>query len=307
MKGPNVFAVARSIWDHEMFGNEPFTQREAWIWLISAAAWKDTKVRINGAPIAINRGEFCFAVRFLAEKWQWSKSGTDRFIQRLEKQDIIRDTSRDNAKIYSINKYNHFQVVGLPKRDTDQDTDRDLNGTSLGQVRDKEETGKQENSKTEQQEPPAIAVASPPVLVSRETSKALVVVQSLPDWLPLDAWSAYLEMRRKKRAKPTPHAIDLVLKELDRLRGKGHDPTEILNTSTRSNWTDVYEPKDGKNGNSRHRTANNNNLAGAALAIAALSDNDVECGQAAGDSHAGGPVLPLLDTRFHTGTGSREV
>jgi hypothetical protein len=300
-RGPNVFAVSRAIWDHDLFADEPFSEREAWIWLIGAAAWKDIKVRINGAPVAIKRGEFCFAVRFLAEKFQWSKSGTARFIQRLEKQDIIRDASRDNAKIYSINKYNHFQVVGLPKRDTERDDDRDLIGTSLGQVRDKEETGKQDNRIIEQQEP----VASAPV--SRETSKALVVVQSLPDWLPLEAWSAYLEMRRRKRAAPTPHAINLILGRLDRWRKLGHDPTDILNTSTRSNWTDIYEPKDGKNGNSRQRTANSNNLAGAALAIASLDSDDVQFGQATGDSDAGGPLLPLLDARFHTGTGGREV
>lgn len=140
-KRPNVYAIARSIWDHDMFPDETFTQREAWMWLIGAAAWKDSKVRINGTVVAIKRGEFCFAVRFMAEKFRWSKSKTDRFIQHLQKQDMIRDTSRDNSKVYSLVNYNRFQVVGLPKRDTIRDENWDKSGTSPGQVRDKEETG----------------------------------------------------------------------------------------------------------------------------------------------------------------------
>lgn len=290
--GRNVFAVSRSIWDDSDFAREPFTEREAWIWLVSAAAWKDIKARGNVGPVKLQRGEFSFSTRFLAEKWQWSNSRVDRFIHRVKNRDMIRDTSRDGSKIYSIIKYNHFQVVGLPKRDSDRDDDRDDNGTAAGQQRDKEETVKQDNSKTEQQEPPAIAVDLFPV--PRET-KSLTVVQSLPDWLPLDAWSAFLEMRRKKRAKPTPHAIDLLLKRLAEMVANGHDPGEILNTSTRSNWTDIYAPKPEKaHGNARKPTAHDNFNAGVAGFIASLGGDADEGGEDQAGPHADAARLPLL-------------
>lgn len=32
--------VSRCLWDDEVFRNEPFTEREAWIWMIAEAAWK---------------------------------------------------------------------------------------------------------------------------------------------------------------------------------------------------------------------------------------------------------------------------
>ena len=45
MASKGVFAVSREIWDDPDFADEPFTQREAWMWLIGAACWKDQKVR----------------------------------------------------------------------------------------------------------------------------------------------------------------------------------------------------------------------------------------------------------------------
>lgn len=294
MSGRNVFAVARSIWGHDAFADEPFSQREAWIWLIGAAAWRDTKVRINGAPVAIKRGEFCFAVRFLAEKWRWSKSRTDRFINMLEKQAIIRDNSRDKSKIYSINKYNHFQVVGLPKRDSERDDDRDLIGTSPGLDRDKEETGKQVNSKTIEQEPPAIAVASKAIAVSRATQK--------PAWLDPAAWAGFVEMRRRKRAPITARAERQILEKLDRWRALGHDPTAILDKSTENSWTTIYEPKaEGSYGNrtkgpSAHDKLNQGTvLYLQSLGLGADADNGGE-GQAIGDADS--LSLPLLAPRL---------
>lgn len=136
--GRSVFAVARSIWGDSDFAAEPFTEREAWLWLVSAAAWKDTRDRGNAGPVDLRRGDFSFSVRFLAVKWQWTKSRVDRFIQRLEKRDMIRDTSRDGAQIYSIKNYNHFQVVGLKRRDSERDTIRDDTGTVAGQRRNRE-------------------------------------------------------------------------------------------------------------------------------------------------------------------------
>lgn len=69
----------------------------------------------------------------------------------------------------------------------------------------------------------------------------------LPDWLPAKPWNAFLEMRRDKDAWPTPGAVDLMLGKLDRWRAKGHDPGEVLNTSTISRWTGIFEPKAAPN------------------------------------------------------------
>lgn len=77
----------------------------------------------------------------------------------------------------------------------------------------------------------------------KKPAPALQVVIALPDWLPLDAWNGYLDMRREKKKAPTEHAVKLVLADLAKWHAKGHDVAAILNASTKSGWTDVYEPK----------------------------------------------------------------
>jgi hypothetical protein len=239
--GPNVFAVSRSIWTDEDFPAAPFSEREAWIWLVSAAAWKDIRARGNAGTVSLKRGEFSFSVRFLAEKFQWTKDKTHRFLKRLQKRDTLRDASRDGSSIYSIKNYNRFQVVGLPKRDTESDNDSDDVATAARQQRDKEETGETVKQEIEEQEPPAIAVASLPVLVSRETPKPS---KTYPAWLDRAAWAGFVEMRRRKRAPITDRAEKTILTKLDRWRMAGHDPTAILDEATEKSWTTIYEPKD---------------------------------------------------------------
>ena len=65
----------------------------------------------------------------------------------------------------------------------------------------------------------------------------------LPDWIPQETWSAYLETRKGKKAKPTPYALNLVVTELEKIRANGYNPLEALNKSIKSGWTDVYQPK----------------------------------------------------------------
>ena len=66
------------------------------------------------------------------------------------------------------------------------------------------------------------------------------------------AWEAYVEMRKNKRAKVTPSIAALVHSKLWTLAQKGHNPIEVLEQSTRSNWTDVYPIKEERQHESHH-------------------------------------------------------
>lgn len=51
-----------------------------------------------------------------------------------------------------------------------------------------------------------------------------------------------MEVRRRKRADATPHAIEIIVRKLTEWRAKGHDPEAILEKSILNNWTGVFEP-----------------------------------------------------------------
>lgn len=143
-----VFAVDRGIWDHPVLygGDEPLSKGEAWMWLLSAAAWKPHKIGSCGRVVHLERGEFCYSIRFLERKWKWKSGKVERFLKTLENHDMICDVSRDGSKIYSVNNYNDYQRVSLPERDSDHDDNHDDGATGPRQDRDRTATKKEHSN-----------------------------------------------------------------------------------------------------------------------------------------------------------------
>jgi len=77
-------------------------------------------------------------------------------------------------------------------------------------------------------------------------------VFALPEWIDKETWDAFLEMRKKKRVSPTPHALKLIVGELEKFRLAGDDPKAVLEKSIMSNWTGVFPLKErSANGTSK--------------------------------------------------------
>lgn len=67
---------------------------------------------------------------------------------------------------------------------------------------------------------------------------------ALPSWIPQETWDAFVEMRKKTLKKPpTDFALNLILRELFKLRDQGHDPLACLEQSIVNAWADVYALK----------------------------------------------------------------
>lgn len=68
---------------------------------------------------------------------------------------------------------------------------------------------------------------------------------ALPDWLPKESWSAWLEVRAKVKAPNTDRALRLALRDLDKLRGMGQDPNAVLEQATTRGWRGLFAVKEG--------------------------------------------------------------
>lgn len=102
-------------------------------------------------------------------------------------------------------------------------------------------------------------VASPPQLDAPETEtevyskeaetdkKGKSFVLPLPDWLPLNDWSDYLDARSKRGKKANNRAKQLVIIKLDELRTSGNDPGAVLRESILNGWTGVFKLKQDVN------------------------------------------------------------
>ena len=77
----------------------------------------------------------------------------------------------------------------------------------------------------------------------KKEDKDAVPAFVLPDWIPSETWDAYCKVRTGKKAKNEPHALGLIVKDLEVFRAAGHDPVVVLNNSIKSSWVGVFEPK----------------------------------------------------------------
>jgi hypothetical protein len=87
-------AMPRSIFEDEAFRPEPFSQREAYLYLVAAASWRPRKERIGRAVVDLERGQLAASMRFLAAKWGWSEAKVRRFLARLSER-RSRDAPND--------------------------------------------------------------------------------------------------------------------------------------------------------------------------------------------------------------------
>lgn len=65
----------------------------------------------------------------------------------------------------------------------------------------------------------------------------------VPDWLSLETWNAFVEMRKKIKKPMTEYAMKLLLGKLTKMKEAGVDVDLALQNSILHGWQDVYEPK----------------------------------------------------------------
>ena len=129
------FLLHRRFFEHPLWTEKrEFSKAEAWIDLIEQARWKDeeTSLMHNGQIVKWGRGQLVASVRFLRDRWKWrSNNKVTRFLDLLEKENMIRYDKRTVIGRITICKYDTYQL----KENEGEDT----NGTRTGQAED--ETG----------------------------------------------------------------------------------------------------------------------------------------------------------------------
>lgn len=129
------FKLERGWSDNIVFDNEPLTQREAWVWLIEHAAWREAVMSVGKDRYKVQRGQLAASVRYLALRWQWSKDRVWRFLGKLETETMIATAPRQHASIITICNYAKYQ----DQRDGDETATATDSATAPRQQRDKEE------------------------------------------------------------------------------------------------------------------------------------------------------------------------
>lgn len=64
-------------------------------------------------------------------------------------------------------------------------------------------------------------------------------------------WKMFIAHRKAIKKPMTPEAEELMAKKIAKLHAKGIDVAEAIETSIRSGWSDIYEPKPERKTNGR--------------------------------------------------------
>jgi len=128
-------ALDRSALDHPLLKDaERF---RAWFWIVAKACWKPTPYDINGKIVPLERGQLCVSRAQLADAWGWSPSAVERFLVRLETEQMIGRATGQGRTIITVCNYGKYQDVEektgqAPEQSTGQRSDSDRTAKEQG-------------------------------------------------------------------------------------------------------------------------------------------------------------------------------
>ena len=116
----------------------------AWFWLVAHAAWKPTRQDVRGHTITVERGQICAGREYLAKQWGWSPSAVERFLTRLETEQMIGRQTGQMKTIITICNYEKYQSIEAEPEH--------MSGQPTGQKPDRNRTTKEQGNKGTREE-----------------------------------------------------------------------------------------------------------------------------------------------------------
>jgi hypothetical protein len=238
--------LRRGLWEHVRDGSLTHTGALIYIYMLSQAdtrtgIWKGSAQALSG-ELGIPKSTVKYALKGL----------DGRYIKRF--------VVRGKHVCYPILLHKFFitqgQYVGLRL-----DALGSTNGTTLAFM---PADGSQQVVQPVVQEvvrPIAPQKRSEIVDGKQETTPKTTPRFALPDWVPLESWNDFLEMRKGLRAAPTEKAKALLVGKLKILKDSGEDPKAVLEQSVERSWKGVFSVKESLRGKSNASTIEAKNLA----------------------------------------------
>lgn len=204
----------RSKWENPVFRN--LLEAAIWSWMCDAAAWKDTKVRFAGEVVELKRGQLITSRSFISKGFGIGEQVTRTFLENIEKDEMVNLQTTRKGTIITICNYEKYQSNEIT---TNQQTNQHPTSTQPAANHNKKED---KNLRT----------------------KELSIDNAPPEGVSDVSWKEFLALRKKKRATNTPHAIDLIFREIQKLKEQGFSPQDLIDQTLRRGWIDVYPIKE---------------------------------------------------------------
>lgn len=110
-----------------------------WVLLLLKVAHEEKKVLVGNQLVELKRGQIIASLTYLAELWQTSKSSAERFVDLLEKEQMLRRCVERKQTIITICNYDSYQEKKKTKRDDKRDDDETIVGQSWDEIKKNKE------------------------------------------------------------------------------------------------------------------------------------------------------------------------
>jgi len=126
--------IYRSIEDHWIWRDEPFTKGQAWIDILLSVNHKDNDMLLRNSTsvITIHAGQMWTSVTNLSRKWGWSKNRVLRYLKLLKNEGMIRTDGTARGTLLTVVNYGKFALDGYTVGDADGDAGEDADGYADG-------------------------------------------------------------------------------------------------------------------------------------------------------------------------------
>ena len=118
--------IYRSLTEHWIWSDKPFSKGQAWIDLLLLANHTERKITVGNEIVDLKPGEFITSEVKLMERWGWGKTKVRTFLKQLENDNMIVKKPNRKQTTVSIVNYTVFQgsktkTKPLPNREQTAD------------------------------------------------------------------------------------------------------------------------------------------------------------------------------------------
>lgn len=105
-------ALHRSLLDHWLWKDKPFSNGQAWIDLILLANHKDVKEYANGSLKLFKKGTVNRSIESISHRWGWNRKKTRKFLNALEADGMVTVNVTTHGTTITLINYDIYQTVG---------------------------------------------------------------------------------------------------------------------------------------------------------------------------------------------------
>lgn len=104
--------ICRSLLEHPIWLEKPFSDGQAWIDLIGMANYKTIKKKQGDKVVTYKRGTVFRSILSLADRWGWDRKKVRRFLSALESDQMVVVNGSTHGTTITIVNYGKYQSIG---------------------------------------------------------------------------------------------------------------------------------------------------------------------------------------------------